>query len=213
MTEIIPINPDAPEADAVAAAAYVLRQGGLVAMPTDTVYGLAASAFVVDTLARVFDATMRPFSDPLPVQIASVKEIETFAREIPRHIRPLIEAFFPGALTLIFHRLPTVSMTLTGGRNTVGLRMPDHPVPLSVIRAFDTPVVCPPASLYGRRFPLNVQEVLEDLDGNVDLILDGGQLADRTPSTVLDVTTRPARIIRPGRISAEELAEYCEIAG
>ena len=212
MTELIPVNPDAPEPEVIAAAAYVLRQGGLVAMPTDTVYGLAASAFVVDTLARVYDATMRPFSDPLPVQIASVKEIETFVREIPRHIKPLLDAFLPGALTLVFHRLPTVSMTLTGGRNTVGLRMPDHPVPLSVIHAFDTPIVCPPASLYGRRFPLNVQEVLEDLDGNVDLILDGGQLSDRTPSTVLDVTTRPARILRAGRISVDELAEYIEIA-
>ena len=212
MTEIIAIDPDFPEPDIIAVAAYVLRQGGLVALPTDTVYGLAASAFVVDTMARVYDATMRPFSDPLPVQIAATKDVETFAREVPRHIRPLIDAFMPGALTLVFHRLPTISMTLTGGRNTVAVRMPDHPVPLGVIRAFDTPIVCPPACLYGRRFPLNAQEVLEDLDGNVDLVLDAGRRSDRAPSTVLDVTCRPARIIREGRISAEELAEYCEIA-
>jgi L-threonylcarbamoyladenylate synthase len=207
MTEILKIDPQSPDPEIVEAAAWVLRRGGLVAYPTDTVYGLASSAFIVDTLARVYDATRRPFSDPLPVHIADRRDIETFAREIPRSARPIIDAYFPGPLTLIFHRLPTVSLTLTGGRNTVAVRMPDHPVPLAVIRGFETPVVCPPASLYGRRLPVRAEEVLEDLDGSVDLVLDGGELPSRVPSTVVDVTQPKARIVRAGRITEEEIRE------
>jgi L-threonylcarbamoyladenylate synthase len=212
MTEILKIDPQSPDPEIVEAAARVLRRGGLVAYPTDTVYGLASSAFVVDTLARVYDATGRPYSDPLPIHIADRRDIETLAREIPRAARPLIDAYFPGPLTLIFHRLPTVSLTLTGGRNTVAIRMPAHPVPLSIIRSFETPVVCPPASLYGRRLPVRIEEVLEDLDGNVDLALDGGELPSRIPSTVVDVTQPKARIVRPGRIPEDEIARLIALS-
>lgn len=211
MTEVLKISPDAPEPEVVEEAARVLRAGGLVAYPTETVYGLAASAFVVDTVARVFDVKQRPFNQALPVQIADKRDIGTLARDVPREAQRLVDDFFPGPLTLVFFRLPTVSLTVTGGQNTIGIRMPDHPVPLSVIRAFDAPVVCPSANLTGRRSPMSAADVLEDLDGAVDLVLDGGPTADRVASTVLDVTVRPARLLREGKITRAELEAYLPI--
>ncbi len=208
MTEILSINPAAPEADVLAYAGDVLRAGGLVAYPTETVYGLAASAFVVDSVARVYDAKQRPFSQALPVQIADAGEIDTLARTILPAARRLIADFFPGPLTLVFWRLPTVSLVVTGGSNTIGLRMPDHPVALGVLRAFGAPVVCPSANLTGRRAPMSARDVLDDLDGAIDLVLDGGETTDRTPSTVLDVTTEPARLLREGKLTRAQLEPY-----
>lgn len=212
MTEVLKINPDAPETEIVEAAAQVLRQGGLVAYPTETVYGLAASAFVVDTVARVFDAKQRPFGQALPVQIAAKSDIATLARDVPPDAQRLVDEFFPGPLTLVFFRLPTVSLTVTGGQNTIGIRMPDHPIPLSVIRAFGAPVVCPSANLTGRRAPMSAADVLEDLDGVIDLVLDGGPTQDRVASTVLDTTTRPARLLREGKITRAELESFLPVA-
>jgi len=212
MTELLKINPTDPDPDVLARAGAVLRQGGLVAYPTETVYGLAASAFGVDSVARVFDAKQRPFGQALPVQIADPAEVETLARAVPPAARRLIADFFPGPLTLVLWRLPSVSLTVTGGGNTLGLRMPDHPVALGVLRAFGAPVVCPSANLTGRRAPMSARDVLEDLDGLIDLVLDGGETADRTPSTVLDLTTSPARLLREGKIRRAELERYVEIA-
>jgi L-threonylcarbamoyladenylate synthase len=212
MTIVASLAQGTIDPEVIEAAVYVLRQGGLVAYPTDTVYGVACSALVVDSLARLYDVTGRPFSEPLPVQIGQTRDIGTLAREVPHRAQPLIDAYFPGPLTLVFHRMPTVSLTVTGGRNTVGIRMPDHPLALSIIRAFETPVVCPPACLFGRPLPISAADVLEDLDGKVDLLIDGGTLSDRTPSTVVDVTQPLARIIREGRITRAEIAELIDIA-
>ncbi len=211
MTRILAINPLTPEPDLLALAGDILRQGGLVAYPTETVYGLAAGAFAEESIARVFEAKGRPFGQPLPVQIASVDEVEALARDVPDTARKLLADFFPGPLTLLFWRQPTVSLTITGGGETVGLRMPDHPVALGILRAFGAPVVCPSANTTGRRAAMSAADVLEDLDGRIDLVLDGGPTTDRTPSTVLDVTISPARIVREGKISRTELEAYLEI--
>lgn len=211
MTEVLSINSNAPEPELLAYAGDVLRQGGLVAYPTETVYGLAAGAFDDNAVAWVFDAKGRPHGQPLPVQIADVSEAETLARDIPEAARQLLQNFFPGPLTLIFWRQPTVSLVITGGGDTVGLRMPDHPVALGVLRAFGAPVVCPSANTTGRRAAMSAADVLEDLDGRIDLVLDGGPTTDRTPSTVLDVTVSPARIVREGKINRAELEAYLEI--
>ena len=211
MTQVLKIDPDTPDPDVIAAAAQVLRNGGLVAYPTETVYGLAASAFVVDTVARVYDAKQRPFGQALPVQIADKRDIPTLAFDVSRPAQRLMDEFFPGPLTLVFRRLPTVSLTVTGGQNTIGIRMPDHPVPLSVIRAFGAPVVCPSANLTGRRSPMSAADVLEDLDGVIDLVLDGGPTEDRIASTVLDVTATPARLLREGKITRAELERFLPI--
>jgi len=212
VTQVLPINPLAPEADIVQAAAAVLRQGGLVAYPTETVYGLAASAFLVDSVARVFQVKQRPFHQALPVQIADLGDIATLARAVSPEAQRLIDAYFPGPLTLIFGRLPTVSAAVTGGGPTLGLRMPDHAVPLAVMRAFGAPVVCPSANLTGRRSPMSAADVLEDLDGLVDLVLDGGPTHDRVASTVLDVSVRPARLLREGKITRAALERFLPVA-
>ncbi len=212
MTTLLSISPADPDPEILAHAAEVLRRGGLVAYPTETVYGLAASAFDAEAVARVFDAKGRPAGQPLPVQIASAAEAETLAHDIPESARKLLADFFPGPLTLIFPRRPAVSLLITGGGETVGLRMPDHPVALGVLRAFGGPVVCPSANTTGRRAAMSAADVLEDLDGRIDLILDGGPTSDRTPSTVLDLTVSPAKIIREGKISRAALAAYLPVA-
>lgn len=212
MTQVLKINPDTPEPEIVEAAAQVLRGGGLVAYPTETVYGIAASAFVIDTIARVYDVKQRPFNQALPVQVADKADILTLARDIPHAAQRLVDEFFPGPLTLVFWRLPTVSLTVTGGQNTIGIRMPDHPIPLSVIKAFGAPVVCPSANLSGRRSPMSAADVLEDLDGAIDLVLDGGPTEDRVASTVLDVTAVPSRLLREGKITRAELEAFLPVA-
>lgn len=211
MTEVLPISPADPDPVVLAHAGAVLRAGGLVAYPTETVYGLAAGAFLADSVARVFEAKQRPSGQALPVQIADSSEVETLARDVGPEAMRLIADFFPGPLTLVLWRLPSVSLTVTGGGDTVGLRMPDHPVALGVLRAFGAPVVCPSANLTGRRAPMSARDVLEDLDGLIDLVLDGGETADRTPSTVLDLTARPARLLREGKIGRAALETYVEI--
>ena len=212
MTELRKIDPVTPDPETLAYAGAILRRGGLVAYPTETVYGLAASAFADESIARVFEAKGRPVGQPLPVQIASLEEVETLAQFIPDAAKKLLADFFPGPLTLIFERQPTVSLTITGGGETVGLRMPDPPVALGVLRAFGGPLVCPSANLTGRRAAMSAADVLEDLDGRIDLVLDGGPTDDRIPSTVLDVTTSPATIIREGKISRVMLEQYLQIA-
>jgi len=211
VTELLRISPTEPDPAALARAGAVLRAGGLVAYPTETVYGLAAGAFFVDSVARVFEAKQRPADQALPIQIARPAEVETLARDVGPEAKRLIADFFPGPLTLVLWRLPSVPVTVTGGGDTVGLRMPDHPVALGVLRAFGAPVVCTSGNLTGRRAPMSAQDVLEDLDGRIDLVLDGGETADRTPSTVLDLTTRPARLLREGKIGRALLEGYVEI--
>lgn len=212
MTELLKIDPVTPDPEALAYAGDILRRGGLVAYPTETVYGLAANAFADDSVARVFEAKGRPIGQPLPVQIADVHEVEILAHTVPDAAKRLLTDFFPGPLTLIFWRQPAVSLTITGGGETVGLRMPDHPVALGVLRAFGGPLVCPSANLTGRRAAMSAADVLEDLDGRIDLVLDGGPTDDRTPSTVLDVTTSPAKLVREGKISRAVLEAYLAIA-
>lgn len=212
MTELLTISPTDPEPDILVHAGDILRRGGLVAYPTETVYGLAAGALFADSVARVFDAKQRPFGQALPVQIAAPEEVETLARSVPAEARWLIADFFPGPLTLVLWRLPSVPPAVTGGGDTVGLRMPNHAVALGVLRAFGAPVVCPSANRTGRRAPMSARDVLDDLDGAINLVLDGGETQDRTPSTVLDLTTRPARLLREGKIGRAELERYVEIA-
>ena len=211
MTEYLTIHPEAPEPALLARAAAILRAGGLVAYPTETVYGLTADALSADAAQRVFEAKQRPHGQPLPVQIADPADIAALARDVPPEAARLIADFFPGPLTLVLPCRPSVSRLVTGGGGTIGLRMPDHPVALGVLRAFGGPLVCPSANRTGRRAAMSVRDVRDDLDGLADLVLDGGATADRVPSTVLDLTVRPARLLREGKLSRATLAAYVEI--
>lgn len=211
MTEILSINPAAPDSDMLAHAAAVLQAGGLVVYPTETVYGLAANALSPEAVQRVFNAKGRPAAQPLPVQIGEAADIDRLAQDIPAEARALVTAFFPGPLTLVLPRRSAVPDLVTGGGETVGVRMPDHPVALGILRAFGGPLVCPSANITTHPAPMSAADVLTDLDGRVDLILDGGPTLDRTPSTVLDLTTRPARLLREGKLTRAVLAEFVEI--
>jgi len=212
VTQVLSVNPLAPEAGVVQIAADVLRRGGLVAYPTETVYGLAAGAFLPDAVARVFQVKQRPLAQALPVQIADARDISALARSVSPEAQALVDAFFPGPLTLVLERLPSISPLVTGGSDTLGLRMPDHAVPLAVIRAFGAPVACTSANLTGHRSPMSATDVLEDLDGLVDLVLDGDPTQDRVASTVLDVSVRPARLLREGKITRALLEAFLPIA-
>ncbi len=211
MIEVITINPTAPEPEILARAAAVLRAGGLVVYPTETVYGLAAAALSPEAVQRVFDAKGRPAAQPLPVQVGQPADIDSLAQDIPAEARALIAAFFPGPLTLVLPRRPAVPDLVTGGGETVGLRMPDHPVALGVLRAFGGPLVCPSANITTRPAPMSAADAVADLEGRVDLVLDGGPTINRTPSTVLDLTTRPARLLREGKLTRAALAAFVEI--
>jgi L-threonylcarbamoyladenylate synthase len=191
--------------EAIERAGEVIREGGLVAFPTETVYGLAADVFNEQAVARVFEVKGRPANNPLPVQIASKDDLPRLVSEIPPIAERLMDKFWPGPLTLVFSVCTEVSELVTAGTGKVGIRMPDHPVALALIEAAGTPIVAPSANTSGQPPPTTAQEVLEYLDGKIELIVDAGPTRLKVSSTVVDVTESPPRILRLGSIGEEEL--------
>ena len=187
-------------------AADLLRTGELVGMPTETVYGLAANALDAAAVASIFTAKERPSWDPLIVHISSVEMLHRVTRQVsPRALR-LMEAFWPGPLTLLLPRHEALPTAVSAGRDLVGVRMPQHPVALRLIQTADLPLAAPSANRFGHISPTTAQHVLDDLDGRVAAVLDAGACAIGLESTVLDPETEPMVIYRPGAISAEALA-------
>src|SRR5690606_3830079 len=173
-TRLLKVNPEAPEPALIAQAAQVLRHGGLVAFPTETVYGLGANALDENAVSRIFAAKERPASDPLIVHVSSTGELSQVAMEIPPLAWQLINRFWPGPLTLVLKRGLLVPPNVTAGAPTVAVRMPRHPVALALLSAADMPVAAPSANLFSRPSPTTAAHVLEDLNGRVDIVLDGG---------------------------------------
>lgn len=182
-------------------AAACLRAGGLVGMPTETVYGLAADACNSEAVANVFLAKERPHSHPLIVHLADFNQMTQWAREIPPYIRYLAEAFWPGPLTLILKKRPEVLDIVTGGQDTVALRVPRHPVALALLQAFGGGLVAPSANRFTRVSPTTAAAVKAELGTKVDMILDGGHCEVGLESSILDVSGKVPRILRPGMIS------------
>jgi L-threonylcarbamoyladenylate synthase len=206
-TKILPISTTQPDPDIVAQAAEVLRRGGLVAFPTETVYGLGADVLNLGAVKRVFDVKGRPPDNPLIVHVAGTKMLDDVVDEIPDKGKTLGETFWPGPLTLVMKRTILVSDLVTAGLDTVAVRMPDHPVALALIRAFGEGVVGPSANLSGRPSPTTAQHVYDDLRGQVELILDAGQTTIGMESTVVDVTVDPPLILRLGGLTRERIEE------
>ena len=204
-TEIVRVTPDAPEPDIIARAAAVLRRGGLVAFPTETVYGLGADALNPRAVARIFAVKGRPADNPLIVHIAWKEQLREVARAIPESAWRLAEHFWPGPLTFVLPRHEQVPLETTGGLETVAVRMPDSAIALALIRALGRPIAAPSANLSGRPSPTAAEHVYEDLCGRIELILDGGPTRIGVESTVLDLTTTPPTILRPGGVSPEQL--------
>ncbi|MDR3752896.1 MAG: L-threonylcarbamoyladenylate synthase [Terracidiphilus sp.] len=191
--------------EALDRAAGILRAGGLVALPTETVYGLGANALDRTAVERIFAAKSRPAWDPIIVHIASVAMLEGLVEEVPAEARRLMDAFWPGPLTLLLPRAAAVPDAVTAGRPLVGVRMPSHPVALELIRRAQVPVAAPSANRFGHISPTTAQHVLDDLDGRIDAVVDAGPATRGVESTVLDPATTPMTIYRPGAVTAEQI--------
>lgn len=205
-----PEHPDTDEArEAIGHAAEILRRGGLVALPTETVYGLGANALDPAAVARIFAAKERPAWDPIIVHIAGTPTanpmLDNLITEISEAGHKLMAAFWPGPLTLLLPRSSAVPDLVTAGRPLVGVRMPSHPVAFEVIRLAGIPVAAPSANTFSRTSPTTAAHVLEDLDGRIDAVLDAGPTDHGLESTVLDPGRSPMTIYRPGAISADEI--------
>ena len=199
---------DAIEAHpAIAEAASILRRGGLVAIPTETVYGLAANALDPAAIARVFAAKERPSWDPLIVHVANSEMIFQAAADFPEQARRLANRFWPGPLTLLLKRHAQLPFAVTAGRDTVAVRMPAHPVARTVIASSGLPLAAPSANRFGHTSPTSAEHVLGDLDGRIDAVLDSGATQIGVESTVLDPLRTPPLLLRPGGITREQLEE------
>jgi len=195
----------AHDAPLIEQAGAVIRAGGLVAFPTETVYGLGADALNADAVRRIFEAKERPTWDPLIVHGAELEQLRMLVQELPPAAERLAEAFMPGPLTLVLPKAECVPDIVTAGRPTVAVRIPAHPVALALIRASGTPIAAPSANRFGRPSPTNAEHVLADLAGRIELVLDAGPTPVGVESTVLDLTTQPPTLLRPGGVPREAI--------
>lgn len=213
-TRRVRVDPRHPDPAAIAEAAAVLRAGGLVAFPTETVYGLGALATNDTAVRRIFAAKGRPEGKPLIVHISRLEQVRQVARTVPAEAQALMARFFPGPLTLVLPRHPDVPESVTAGGDTVAVRMPDHPVARALIEAVGVPIAAPSANRSGARSAVTADDVLEDLDGRIEMVLDAGPAPLRQPSTVVDLTVCPPRVLRHGALPIEALRSVLpDVAG
>jgi L-threonylcarbamoyladenylate synthase len=207
-TEIVSIDPLTPDSEVLARAAAILQRGGLVAFPTETVYGLGAHALDADAVARIFTAKGRPSNNPLIVHVPDVEQAKALVTDWPETASRLAEQFWPGPLTLILPKSAVVPEIVTAGGPTVALRVPAHPVAQALLRTAQIPIAAPSANRSMRLSPTRAEHVIRDLSGRIAMILDGGPTPGGLESTVLDLTTTPPRLLRPGPIAPAEV-EAC----
>lgn len=191
--------------DGIARAGDILRHGGLVAFPTETVYGLGADALDAQAAARIYAAKGRPSDNPLIIHIADWEALDYIVEEIPEQAKLLADAFWPGPLTMIFKKSDAVPFTTTGGLQTVAVRMPDNEVARAMIRAGGGYIAAPSANTSGRPSPTKASHVADDMDGNIEMIIDGGDVEIGLESTIVDLTEDVPMILRPGYINAAML--------
>lgn len=205
---MLKVDPKAPAPEAIRIAADIIRSGGLVAFPTETVYGLGADALNPKAVLEVFKAKNRPLDNPPIVHVADIADVYRLAREVPVKAVKLMERFWPGPLTLIFKRSKIVPSITVSGLGTIAIRMPKHEVALALIRASGCPIAAPSANIAGRPSPTTAEHVLEDLGGRIDAIIDAGPTQVGVESTVLDLTVEPPQILRPGGIPYEDIKAF-----
>ncbi len=205
MTKIVRLNPQVPEPELIARAAEILRSGGLVAFPTETVYGLGANALDRDAILRIFEAKGRPTNNPLIVHVPDAASVQNVVAHWPEVAARLVDRFWPGPLTLILPKHPRLPDAVTAGGPTVAVRAPANDIALALLRAASVPVAAPSANRSQRLSPTRAEHVLRDLQGRIDLVLDGGPTCGGLESTVLDLTTTPPRMLRPGLVLASEI--------
>jgi len=213
VAELIRVDPARPDDALIRRAAARLRGGGLVAFPTETVYGLGVHAMDAPAVRRLFAAKERPANDPLIVHVDGLSALEPLVARMPAAVQTLGARFWPGPLTLVLPRADRVPLEVTAGRETVAVRVPAHPVARALLAAAGVPVAAPSANLFSRPSPTRAAHVAADLDGRIDLILDGGPTAIGVESTVLDLTGPVPLVLRPGAVTIEMLRELLPDVG
>lgn len=203
--DVLQVDPRSPDASAIAHAARILRSGGLVAFPTETVYGLGANALDPQTVAKIFTAKGRPATNPIIVHVAELADAKKLAAAWPDLAETLAAHFWPGPLTLVLPKRANVPDLVTAGGATVALRMPAHPVALALLRACGLPLAAPSANRSTELSPTLAEHVLRNLSDKIDLLLDAGPTTGGLESTVLDLTATPPRLLRPGLVTRAQL--------
>lgn len=204
-TKVLKVNPKNPELSKVRQAAKVIRHGKLVAFPTETVYGLGANALDRKAVKKIFEAKGRPVDNPLIVHIYDRNDILFLARDIPPIAGKIIQEFWPGPLTVVLKKSKIVPKVTTGGLDTVAIRMPKNKIAHLLIKESDVPIAAPSANFAGRPSPTNARHVLEDLEGRISLIVDGGRTRIGIESTVIDLSGKTPIVLRPGGVTLEQL--------
>ncbi len=208
-TKIITVEQEKIAEELLREAGRILQTGGLVAFPTETVYGLGGDALNKDSSRKIYAAKGRPSDNPLIVHICCMEDLAKIVAEIPREAELLAKAFWPGPLTMILPKSDAVPYETTGGLDTVAVRMPSHPVALKLIAYAGGYVAAPSANVSGKPSPTLAKYVVEDMQGKIDMIIDGGEVGIGLESTIIDLTVRPPQILRPGFITQEMLKCVC----
>ncbi len=206
-TKIIKLNIHKPDPQKIDFAAKILRSGGLVAFPTETVYGLGANALDAQAVRKIFKAKKRPLDNPMIVHIAEVEEVKKLTLEVPEKASKLMKKFWPGPLTLVLRKSKIVPDEVTANLPTVAIRMPSHPVARALLKRANIPIAAPSANLAGKPSTTSQEHVIDDLKGKVDLILASGKTDIGLESTVIDLTSKTPILLRPGGVTLEELKE------
>ena len=204
-TLFLKVNAEKPDAEKIQIAAEIIRKGGLVAFPTETVYGLGADALNPEAVLALFEAKKRPLDNPPIVHVADQKEVYRLVLEVPPKAKVLMDKFWPGPLTLIFKHSSIVPKETVAGLDTIAIRMPKHKIALELIRQSHCPIAAPSANLAGKPSPTIAQHVYEDLEGQIDAIIDGGATNIGVESTVVDLSVEPPMLLRPGGTPFEAL--------
>ncbi len=204
-TKVIRIDSKAPEEKLLERAAAIIRDGELVAFPTETVYGLGADGLNENAVKKIFEAKGRPQDNPLILHVDSVDMLEQLVMDIPPAARLCMESFWPGPLTILFKRRELVPDIITAGLDTVAIRMPSHPIALRLIALSGTPIAAPSANTSGKPSPTRAEHVFEDMEGKIPMLIDGGETGVGLESTVLDLTGEKPMILRPGGITLEDI--------
>ena len=206
-TLVLKVSPVRPKIEVIRVAARIIQNGGLVAFPTETVYGLGVDALNPKAVKAMFKAKKRPPDNPPIIHVADKNDVYMLAKKVPKEAEKLMEAFWPGPLTVILERSKLVPDVTVAGLSTVAIRMPRHKVALALIRESKTPIAAPSANLAGRPSPTTAEHVLKDLNGRIDMVLDGGPTRIGVESTVIDLTVKPPQILRPGGTTYEKLVK------
>lgn len=208
-TEFIKIDPENIDMDAMRRAGEIIAGGGLVAFPTETVYGLGASAVDSGAAEKIYTAKGRPSDNPLIVHVCSFEQIEELAENIPAYAKKLMQSFMPGPLTLILKKKSCIPDEVTANMDTVGIRFPSNPVAAALIKCSGVPIAAPSANISGKPSPTTARDVMEDMNGKIECIIDGGSCSVGVESTILDASGERPVLLRPGGITVDMIKEIC----